>query len=409
MITSSFPRWYGDWAGVFVLNMGKALIKIGHEVTIIAPHAAGCPKREVMEGVNVFRFRYAWPESLETLSYGEGMLNNVRKKPLRFLLILPFIVAQGIYLRRLFKGADIVNAHWLIPQGLVATLFRVRTILTLHGSDVNLKFRGPLGYLLRSVFRFVIKGVGAVTANSIATKKRLEEVVPGVDVNVIPMGVDVEFFSSGVGGGAEGSKVPKREESGERDNTVKIINVGRLIPLKGQEYLISALALIKEKFPNARLTLVGDGPYRERLVKHSQNAGVYDSVVFKNEVTHHEIPRLLYEHDIFVLPSVVMPTGETEGLGTVLIEAMAAGLPVVGSRVGGIGDIIEDGVNGILIEERSPQGICDAVIKIANDDDFRGRITRKAMEDVKERFSWEAIAPKFDELFNKVLRNEMSD
>ncbi|MBN1572472.1 MAG: glycosyltransferase [Deltaproteobacteria bacterium] len=200
IVASSFPRWQGDWAGVFLLNLGRALVEIGHDVMVLAPHIGGTPKRETMCGVEVFRFRYAWPEGLETLAYGQGMINNVRKNPLRFLLIVPFVVAQSIHLRRMAKGADIVNAHWLIPQGIAAVLARVRFVLTLHGSDVNIRFRGAFGLLMRSLFRLVVRRAEAVTANSTATKERIETLAPGVDVKVIPMGVDIELFSRAVGG-----------------------------------------------------------------------------------------------------------------------------------------------------------------------------------------------------------------
>jgi len=398
IVASSFPRRPGDWAGVFILNLGRALVRLGHEVGVLSPHVGGSPGRETMEGVEVYRFRYAWPERLETLAYGQGMINNVRENPLRFFLIVPFVLAQAIRLRRMARGVDIVNAHWLIPQGIAAALAAVPFVLTLHGSDVNIRFRGAFGSLMRSLFRLVVKRAAAVTANSSATKRRIEEIVPGIEASVIPMGVDIklflgELFSKAAGGSDKGARVA--------DET-RIISVGRLIPLKGQEYLISALSLIRERIPGARLILVGDGPERGRLEKMTREAGVGDFVDFTGEVDRDEIPKLLGGSDVFVLPSVVMPTGETEGLGTVLIEAMAACVPVVGSAVGGIVDIIEDGKNGILVEERSPEAIAEAVLKILSDEDFRTRIVSRGMEDAGERFSWEGIAAKFEELFHEL-------
>jgi len=130
---------------------------------------------------------------------------------------------------------------------------------------------------------------------------------------------------------------------------------------------------------------------------------VAGAVHFAGEVPHERIGGLLADHDVFVLPSIVTESGQTEGLGTVLLEAMAAGIPVIGSAVGGIPDIITDGENGLLVPERSPEAIARAVLKIAADSDLRQRLTISAREDVNRRFSWEVIAGEFEQLFNDVI------
>ena len=388
IVTSSFPRWTGDPAGIFLLHLGKALTNLGHDITVLAPHAPHIPVREEMEGIEVHRFRYAWPGRLQTLAYGEGMAINVRKNPMRFFLLLPYIISQGIAMRRLAKGKDLVNVHWLLPQGLVAGLFRVRSVVTVHGSDVNL----GLGIPGRILLRFSLKSALAVTANSRATRRTIEEKVPGVVVSIIPMGVDMASFED-----ADFKPHEVIDMKGPR-----IICVGRLIPLKGQRYLIDALPMIKGRFPGATVTLVGDGPERGNLIALCKRLGIYDSVDFKGMVSTEKLPGILREHDIFVLPSVIMPSGETEGLGTVILEAMAVGLPVVGTNVGGIPDMIEDGVNGILVKERSPDAIFDAVSIIAGDDELRNRFVKRAKKFVKDKFSWKVVARDFDSLFKEI-------
>ncbi|MBN2225321.1 MAG: glycosyltransferase family 4 protein [Deltaproteobacteria bacterium] len=389
LVTSSFPRWPGDWAGVFVLSLGRRLTMRGHEVTVLCPHAQGLPVRDVMDGVRVERFRYAWPQSVQTLAYGEGMLHNVRRHPLRLLLVAPYVLALGMRMRSLRTKHDVINAHFLIPQGITARVFGVRAVVSLHGSDVNLDL-GPMG---RRLMRFGLFRAPAVTANSRATAARTVGLVPGDRVKIIPMGVDAAAFGT----------AGKRSRTFGEGGCLRLICVGRLIRLKGQQYLIEALPAIRERFPQASLTLVGDGPDRDALAHLVQELGLADAVRFTGEIPHERIDGLLAEHDIFVLPSIVVESGETEGLGTVLLEAMAAGVPVIGSAVGGIPDIITDGENGLLAPQRSPNAIARAVLNIALDADLRERLATSARRDVRRRFSWEAIAEKFEELFNDVI------
>lgn len=385
LVSSSFPRRPGDWAGVFVLSLGRALTSLGHEVTVLCPHARGLPVREEIQGVRVERFRYAWPACLQTLAYGQGMLPNVRQRPLRLLLLAPYVAALGMRLRVLSKRHDVVNAHFLIPQGVVARLFGVGAVVSLHGSDVNLR----LGTIGRRLIRFALSGAPALTANSRATAARIEGVIPADRVRIIPMGIETGAFR------------PAAKKTGAlgKDGRLGIVSVGRLIPLKGQEYLIGALPAIREQIPGATLTLVGDGPEKASLIDSARRCGVSSAVRFVGEVPHERIATILRDHDIFVLPSIVLPSGETEGLGTVLLEAMAARLPVIGSEVGGIPDIIADGRNGLLVPPRSPGAIARAVVKIATDGALRERLTAAARRDVDERFSWEGIAKQFDTLF----------
>ncbi len=269
LVTSSFPRRPGDWAGVFILSLGRALAARGHAITVLCPHAPGLPLRDEMDGVRIERFRYAWPESLQTLAYGGGMLHNVRANPLRMLLAAPYMLALGMRMRALLRRHDIVNAHFLIPQGVTARLFRVRAVVSLHGSDVNLS----LGSLGRRIIRFGLSGAPAVTANSAATAARAAGFVGADRLRVIPMGVDAAAFRP----------AKKRAEAFGKDAPPRIICVGRLIALKGQRHLIGALPAIREQIPGAAVTLVGDGPDRDSLLRHARRSGVADAVRFIGE------------------------------------------------------------------------------------------------------------------------------
>jgi len=385
MTTSSFPRGPEDWAGVFVLSLARELARRGHRVTVAAPHAPGLPRSEVVDGVEVVRFRYMRPEGLEALAYGRGMVANVRRRPWLLSLVPGFVAAQGLVLRKLASDADVVAAHWLLPQGMAARLCGVSPVVILHGSDVHLVGGG----MVRLFARWILSGAVGVVANSAATARRAQTIAPETPVRIIPMGVEVERFSPP---GNDLKKISK-------DIAPRIVGVGRLIPLKGYRYLIEAMPKIRGAFPEAALTLVGDGPEKRGLEQLADALGVGAAVTFTGEAPHSDVPGILREHDLFVLPAIVTETGETEGLGTVMLEAMAAGLPVAASDVGGIPDIIEHERCGLLFSQKNPDAVAEAVIRLAGDGNLRGRIIEAAKGRVRERFSWPVIAEQYEELF----------
>ena len=389
MVASSFPRSPGDWAGVFLYQLAVELRRRGHTVAAIAPHAPGCATVEKRDGIEIFRFRYFFPESLETLAYGDGIINNIRKRPLRALLVAPFFLGLLFSLARRRRSFDIVHAHWAIPQGLACRVLGMRAVISLHGADASLK----LG-LNRFLLRFALGRSLAITANSAATGKCIKDILHEREVAIIPMGVDVDSFYPN-----------ERNERARKEGAMRLISVGRLIPFKGHRYLIEALFGIREKFPNARLTIVGGGPEREGLEKLVWSKNLNGAVEFLGERPAHQIPRLLNDHDIFILPSITMPSGETEGLGVALIEAMAAGIPVIGTRTGGIPDVITHGENGLLVSERSPDAITEAVCSLAADEKMTRRLAARAAQDVRDRFGWGKIAADFEALYRKSKRN----
>lgn len=392
MTTSSFPRSPEDWAGVFVLSLARELARRGHRVVVATPHAPGLNRSEVIDGVEVIRFRYMRPERFEALAYGRGMVANVRRRPWLLLLAPCFMAAQALALRRLATDADVVAAHWLLPQGMTARMCGVSPVVILHGSDVHL----IEGRLARFFAGWTLSGASAVIANSAATAQRTKDIAPETSVRIIPMGVEVERFS------------PPTDDTKRKSGkiTPRIVGVGRLLSLKGYRYLIEAMPKIRGMFPEASLTLVGDGPEREKLFRLAEMLGVGEAVDFTGEVPHSDVPGILREHDLFILPAIVAETGETEGLGTVMLEAMAARLPVAASNVGGIPDIVEHERTGLLFAQKDPDAIAETVVRLVGDGNLRYHIVTTAEKRVRERFSWPVIAEQYEELFLHVWKRK---
>ena len=149
---STFPRSAGDDLPRFVLDLSLALQGHGHTVIALVPDADGLPAREQWAGLEVHRFRYFWPRRLQRLAYGAGMSGNLRRHPITWLQPLPYIWRLRAAARALAREAriDVVNSHWLLPQGLGVALARghqadFQHVATLHGGDAHLLRRLPGG------------------------------------------------------------------------------------------------------------------------------------------------------------------------------------------------------------------------------------------------------------------------
>jgi glycosyltransferase involved in cell wall biosynthesis len=184
-----------------------------------------------------------------------------------------------------------------------------------------------------------------------------------------------------------------RKELGVPEKASVLTTVAVLRPPKGLEYMIRALPAILASGANAFYLVVGDGPHRQALEQEVRRAGVGDRVIFAG--MRSDIPRLLAASDLFVLPSL------TEALPTVLAEAMAARLPVVASRVGGIPEMITPGVNGLLIEPEDVTGLAQACLQLLGDPAMRARLGKGGEEIVQRKFN---ICRQVDELEQLYLR-----
>jgi len=398
VVTSSFPRFPGDPSGVFILSLCKELKKLGVQIVIVAPHDYGCKRHDILEGVEIFRFPYFYPLRLQKLCYGSGILKNMKESSLVFVQPPFFILAELFYAFRIARKrkVDLVHAHWSVPQGFTGLLLRklhgMPLVTTLHGSDVH----GLDLPWLRGLNKKVILGSDVCTANSRATAERARRIAGREDIRVIPMGVDIDFFS-------RASERGVAEGSGGKQEKI-ILYAGRLIDVKGVESLINAFPAVLEKHPSAMLYIVGSGPSKGDLMSLSERLHLQERVVFQDAVSQEELVRYYSMADVFVLPSIISDRGETEGLGLVLLEAMASGIAVVGTDVGGIPDIIKDGETGLLALPKNPHDLAGKIVRLLDDEALREKTAARGFGFVNNEFSWEVVASKFRRTYEEVLR-----
>ncbi|MCK9364724.1 MAG: glycosyltransferase [Syntrophales bacterium] len=177
---------------------------------------------------------------------------------------------------------------------------------------------------------------------------------------------------------------------------VVIIIVASLTENKGHGLLMAALAPLTQRFPALRLIIVGDGPLREPLSKESRRLGIEKAVIFTGIRT--DISALLNMADIFVLPSQLR-----EGLGVALIEAMAAGLPVIGTAIGGIPELIQENENGLLVPPGSVEALTTSLEKLISDPAARKMMGQKGTQMYQERFTMSMMTRQIETLYDQLL------
>lgn len=391
ILTSSFPYRKGDFHGNFIYHHAHGQVERGNEVHVICPHLPGLEFLEDMDGVTVHRFSYFYPYRFQRLASDTGMYSALRHSFVAMVQLPLFLISELWCSWRLINlyQIDLIHSHWFIPSGLVgavvAFIRKKPHIITSHVLDANLfgKFRFSLPLLSA-----IVASADMITTNSSYTKQQIEALVPlPCPCRVIPMGVSLP------------DQLPPVKEF--REHT--ILYVGRLVEWKGVNTLIHSMTRVRMAIPDARLTIVGEGPIRDSLQRLVQDNGLHDAVSFCGRVSEEELKKLYDSAAVFVLPSRRYQGLVMEGLGVVLLEAMSHGVPVIGSNVGGIPDIIDDGRNGFLFPSEDEKILAEKIVTLLSDTVLAEQFLLAGYETVRTRFSWEEISRQFSEAYEQVL------
>jgi glycosyltransferase involved in cell wall biosynthesis len=200
---------------------------------------------------------------------------------------------------------------------------------------------------------------------------------------VIPNGVDIEKF--GIRDSGFGDRERRRASYGFTEDDIVLVTASRLSLKNGVDDLIRALTHLPS---NYKCLIAGNGEDGEKLRVLTEKKGLGDRIVFLGNRSHDELPEILQSADIFVRPSL------SEGLGNSFLEAMMAGLPVIGTPVGGIPDFLTDGETGVFCKPRDPASIARSVARVKEDGELRDRIVKQGRELVRAKYGWDGIAEK---------------
>lgn len=277
-------------------------------------------------------------------------------------------------------GANLIHAHFAVDAlyaNAIARKLKIPLLTTLHGFDITTKRMDFLKSGSPSLMRYALFQQRLkedckffICVSDFMRDQALKAGFPEAKLQKHFIGVDTAAFQ------------PARLAVDQPS----LLHVARLVEKKGTFYLIRAFAELVKRLPEARLNILGGGPLFDSLHKLAAELGVADQVTFLGVQPHAEVRRQLMASSALVLPSVTAANGDAEGLGMVLLEAAAMGVPTVGTRHGGIPEAVRDGETGILVPERDVPALTEAMYTLLRDQGLRRRMGTQARQMVEQEF-----------------------
>ena len=368
-------------AEIGALELGRHLTARGHAVSVVTPQLdPAWPLQEARDGVTVHRYPVA--------------ALGGRQRTASILL------ASLRHLGRLWRQLrpDVVNQHYLLPTGIAgqwwARRLGIPTVTTLIGMDVYDPHYRPAAPW-RALMRRAIRGTQAVTCISSFVRdvvQRQYPPAPGVRCDVLPYGVDVKAFCP------RASTEAVRREYGVGPSGRMVLTVQRLYARKGVQTFLDAAALVARAVPEARFVVVGDGPERSALERRAAEVGLGGRVVFAGAIPNARLPEVYAAADVFAFHTL------HEGLGIVLLEALASGCPVVTTTAGGTVDIVRAEDTGLLVEPSDARAFSGAVVRVLRDSSLAAGLRARARRAAEAEFDWDVVAGRYLAVFEAARR-----
>ena len=366
-INYEFPP-LGGGGGRANAQIAREMAALGHEVVVITSSFRGLPRKEKKDGYLILRIptlrRY-----LEKCRIFEMVV---------FMLTSIFYSVKWVGKWR----PDMTIAFFTLPSAPAALvlkkLFKIPYIVSLRGGDVPGFMKEQLRIyhaISLRLIRYIWKEASAVVANSFGLKDLALKSSRKVGITVIPNGVDAPVF-----------REPR--ETAENGRPFRILTVGRLSPQKRVDVLLSAFAQLKNLSRPVQLWIVGDGPLRQVLEGEARSLGVASQVSFFGWQDQETLIKFYSSSDLFVLSS------DYEGMPNVILEAMAAGLPVVATKVAGAEEVVVPGENGMLVSPGDPARLALAIASLISDEATLGKM-RDASLRLVSQYNWQEIAVRY--------------
>jgi teichuronic acid biosynthesis glycosyltransferase TuaC len=392
MLSHMYPSAVNRTAGIFVHEQVRALAALGHDVRVVSPTGWAPPlarrwsaHREVPGVAVVEGVRVLYPRMLVL---PRARLGHRNADAMLWAVAGP--------LRRVHRRwpFDVVHAHMLVPDGWVAARvgaeLGVPAVATAHRADVlDVPARGPRS---RARVATAVESIDQVCSVSAAIGEAAAALAPPRrPVQVVPNGADTRVFAPRAAAAA-------RARLGLPDDGPIVSYVGKLVPRKGVDTLVEAMGLLARRPAGAPLLVAaGIGEDRPALERRAAELGVAERVRFVGKVDHDEVGWWMAAGDLFVLPS------RSEGLPTVICEAMNVGRPVVATAVDGTPEIVRDGRTGVLVPPSDARALADALARVLDEPGLAARMSEEALRVGREEYTWEANARRMTAIYESLV------
>lgn len=399
VVTSSYPRFEGDGIAPFIKSISESMHNRGHVIKVLAPFDCEV-QPDTVSPFPIHRFKYAWPKKHHILGHAQSLKADVSLRFLVFLYLPFYLLASILGLIKLCKSvqAEIIHAHWVLPMGLpaaiVSKLLKIPLVISLHGSDIYISDKNVI---FRGIARWVFSQSEYVTACSPELMDRAVKINPNIIAELYPYGADPMKFRPSV------NKMDIREKYGWHKDEIIISTIGRFVYKKGFEYLIRTIPKLSHNHHKIRFVIGGSGPLENEYRTLISELGVEHIVSIPGLIPWGDVSEFLSASDIFVLPSVRDKGGNLDGLPNTLVEAMACGLPVIASNIGGVCLIIENEINGFLTEPENIEQLVEKVNFLIHNYDKRLELGKSARRSITEFHNWDNYSKRLEKNFLKII------
>ena len=325
--------------------------------------------------------------------------------------LLPFMgLLKAVALSRK-ENYQIIWAIMASQAAIAAMFLKVfyrnkKFLLTLQEGDPEKHLKRyvlNIGFLYKLLIRpwhiLSLQRADYLTAISNDLKKRALDSGVKVPIEIVPNGVDLEKFFTVIASEAKQSSNEIAASQTPRNDIIKnekvILTVSRLVKKNGIDDLIKAGQYLDFPF---KILIVGEGPDEGKLKKLAKKIKLENKILFLGHINHSDLPKYHSMADIFIRSSL------SEGLGNVFLEAMAMGLPIIGTPIGGIPDFLEDRKTGLFCEVNNPQDIAKKVKEILDNELLRKTLAENGLDLVRERYNWDKISEEMRKVFVKNLQ-----
>ena len=361
-------------SGILATELGITLAKRGHEIHFIT---SSMPFRLNKRYSNIY-FHQVEVNQYAVFQYPPYTLSLASK------------IAEVVK----NEGLDIIHAHYAMPHAVCGILAkqmtneRLKVVTTLHGTDITVLGNDSS---MQDMIKFAIEKSDAVTAVSNALVQETYDLIqPKKDIRTIYNFIDYPAP-------ADNSDIDLKAELNIKDDEKVIIHVSNFRKVKRIPDILDSFAAVSKRMP-CKLILVGDGPEMGAVNKQIKKLGIHNQVILLGKQEN--------LHELYAISDVCILMSEKESFGLVLLEAMVHGVPCLGTKIGGIPEVIHDGLNGYIVEEGDTSMAAEKLYELLNNDEKRHVMGENAIRIVREHFETNRIVDQYEDLYASILSEE---